>query len=182
MTAKPFSLSFWPIMAMSSARSTPVPDATFVPAAVAPARMSLPHVDGLSTPKMPAWSIFLPMASAMSGLTVSHRLIFASSTTESGIGTITASSSAVICTSSHPVFDVCLSPPSDTQYASGSEASTGCVFFLLLIGTRRARVSSTLDCGSVWMISWLISSGMSAPPKSPRRICKLKLSAISCLL
>ena len=102
-----------------------MPDATFVPAAVAPARMSLPHVDGLSTPKMPAWSIFLPMVSAMSGLTGSHRSIFRVVHDRIGIGTIAASSSAVICTSSHPVFDVCLSPPSDTQYASGSEASTG---------------------------------------------------------
>ena len=84
-------------------------------AVFAPERMSSPQVIGLSTPKMAAWSIFLPNASAISGFMVSNRLMDASSRTESGIGTSTASSSAVMFTSSQPLLVVSLRPPSETQ-------------------------------------------------------------------
>ena len=70
---------------------------TVLPAAMAPGMTAVGKLAGLSTPNRQAWSTFLPMASTSSGRISSHSGIDVSSTTALGIGTSTASSSAVIC-------------------------------------------------------------------------------------
>ncbi|MDK4312732.1 hypothetical protein NLL32_02380 [Corynebacterium propinquum] len=60
--------------------------------------MASGHESGFSVPKIGAWSTFLPIASTISGLISFHSGTSESSMSASGIGTMTASSSAVMVT------------------------------------------------------------------------------------
>ena len=92
----------------------------------------------------------------------------ASSRTASGIGTITASSSAVRYTLSQACWLVCLKPVSPfTQYAVGSMSSTGIrVCLLVMLGSFRASCRNTELLGASWKMveiscSWIRASAAS---------------------
>ena len=75
--------------------------------------------------------------------------------TASGIGTITAISSAVINFLSHACFVVFFAPLSPfTKYAIGSISSTGILYCLLVIFASLRPLDSTADCAiAPWIIS-----------------------------
>src|SRR5690606_16790647 len=133
-------------------------------AAVAAVRMSSGQEAGAFSPNSTARSNALPMASSMRGLTSPQMSYPASSRTASGMGTMTASSSALRNFFSHACLLVFFRPVSPlTKYASGRTLRTGMVRCARLMFGARVASCMTLDCCTMpWRISRETSSGMSA--------------------
>ena len=89
-----------------------MPYVTTVPAFVAVATTPSLHVDGFSVPNSTAPSITFPKASVTLGFTSAQISYSESSSTDSGIGTITAISSATINFLSHACLVVFFWPVS----------------------------------------------------------------------
>ena len=149
---------------ISEATSAPVPISTEWLLAAACVTIASGHEEGLFVPNKIAWSIAIPKASTICGLTSPQILNAESDNVASGIGIITANSSAVRVNFFHSAFDVFFESVSPfKKYALASAFVIGIVFCEAdIFGNLFIKGNSLDACGTSLIISFDISTGINA--------------------